>query len=129
MMKCKLLLVVSTFVLGHATALPMRTPTVGQRQANSCSGADRLKVDCDVVGIQACERKGCCWAGSNSSVPVPWCFYASGTNCFGLHTDMEMPFNTTELSVMMRYFVANINIQVRITFQYRDMHRVRVPVP
>eukprot|EP01035_Chromulina_nebulosa_P040951 gene40951-55347_t len=81
----------------------------------SCAVSDYSKVDCGYYGINqaTCESKGCCWA-SSSVGGIPWCFFNSdvtSTSCFGYKDTMTVPFNDTEVSVMRKYFLANINIQ------------------
>jgi len=80
----------------------------------NCNVTD--KIDCGYVGInkEQCEAKGCCWVPVSANVgDIPWCFYSGGNNpCGTLNFSFSgVPFSDDEMSVMMKYFLANINIE------------------
>lgn len=80
-----------------------------------CTLLDYEKLDCGYPSPGSdqvtCESYGCCWY-RDETPGVPWCYRnTSQGSCFVLQNDLQEPFNSSELSVMRDYFLANINVE------------------
>lgn len=97
------------------TAAVAALSALAVRASDECTLDDVDKFDCGYSGIDedGCEAKGCCWAESDSTDNVPWCFFPAGsvTTCFSVADSTDEPFSDSEVETMRGYFLDNINIE------------------
>jgi glucoamylase len=87
------------------------------RFLDSCSGAS-ARVDCGFMGInqQQCESRGCCWVPVNPNPGnLPWCFNKQVDPQPYVPPAGGVPFNETEVSIMMGYFLRNIDVSSMVS--------------
>src|SRR3989338_5604649 len=87
---------------------------VAQSEATQGCFPNNPRTDCGYSGInqQQCEAKSCCWAPVNPNpANLPWCMYqTNGTLPPPYVRPTGPPFNSTEMSLMMSFFLKNINV-------------------
>jgi len=80
----------------------------------TCNIPDNQKIDCGYAGInqQQCEGKGCCWVPLSNGSQVPWCFNKGTVGPTPPPPPPgSAPFSPAEVSTIMGYFLANVDLQ------------------
>lgn len=95
-----------------------------QSVAGQCGGAGNgcfpngALVDCGYVGItQAqCQANGCCWSPvSPNPYNLPYCFCQNSAPASWTPPPGGAPFNSTEMDLMMSYFMLNIDVSEMVS--------------
>ncbi|MFM7852314.1 MAG: glycoside hydrolase family 15 protein, partial [Flammeovirgaceae bacterium] len=68
------------------------------------------------INQQQCEARGCCWVPLNPNPGnLPWCFNKQVDPQPYVPPPGGVPFNETEVSIMMSYFLRNIDVSSMVS--------------